>query len=95
MSHEFDHKDTTDDDYGIYYWGKKAKTVKEQEYLFLLRERNRLKKMMTWKTGADLENKGKEKRFSTLFRGTEYKITEMKWNHWTKNNKSKANFFTF
>ena len=44
-------------------------TEKRQEYLVLLQERNRLKKMMTMKRGVELENEEKEKGFSTHFRG--------------------------
>jgi hypothetical protein len=50
--------------------GRKAsERDKQLEYLLLLQERNRLKKMMTLKTGVELENEEKEKGYSTHFRG--------------------------
>jgi hypothetical protein len=50
--------------------GRKAsERNKQMEYLLLLQERNRLKKMMTLKTGVELENEEKEKGYSTHFRG--------------------------
>lgn len=39
-----------DDDYNR----PKNETEKQQQYLFLLQERNRLKKMMNFKTGINL-----------------------------------------
>ena len=42
---------------------------KRQEYLSLLQERNRIKKLMTSKTGVQLENEEKEKGFMTHFLG--------------------------
>lgn len=59
-----------DDDISYNGGGRKAsETDKQLEYLLLLQERNRLKKMMTLKTGVELENEEKEKGFSTHFRG--------------------------
>ena len=61
------------DDDGCNYVGQKktsfSDTAKRQEYLLLLQERNRLKKMITSKTVVERENEEKERGFSTHFRG--------------------------
>ena len=61
-----------DDDENGYGGGRKVSHTdieKRQEYLSLLQERNRIKKMMTSKTGIELENEEKEKGFMTHFLG--------------------------
>ena len=61
------------DDDGSNFVGQKkssySDTAKRQEYLLLLQERNRLKKMITSKTVVERENEEKERGFSTHFRG--------------------------
>lgn len=62
-----------EEDDGSNYGGQRKSTFsdtgKRQEYLLLLQERNRLKKMITSKTVVERENEEKEKGFSTLFCG--------------------------
>ena len=61
-----------DDDGGNYGAQRRTSLTdieKRQEYLSLLQERNRIKKMMTVKTEVQLENEEKERGFMTHFLG--------------------------